>query len=215
MQDQRRERVRLVVVSVMFIVTLTVTMLSDNDGWRSWREHDDSSRYTGSRFFANIGQASFDTNVAYLGRSRIWAIGPLETVHMSYETSRHYSIDSHVGEAEWNATLPTGGAIVYLGPHREPFTISMFHQLRCLNIVRTAILDTRSERPRHRTRHVQGHVNHCMNYLRQMVLCRMDTTLESVRATLGRGITVWDMTHTCKDWTAVYEAAERNHRDHS
>lgn len=131
-------------------------------------------------------------------------------VFMTFEDTYHYSINTTISELEWNSTLPTGGAVVFLGPHRKPFTVSVFHQLRCLNIVRMAILQV------HQGVLLGGRgdggelVNHCMNYLRQMVLCRTDTTLETVRAITGRGITVWDITHTCKDWETVYEAAEKN-----
>ena len=145
---------------------------------------------------------------------RTWQIGPLDSVHMSYENSRHYSIDDPIGELEWNSTLPTGGAVIYLGPQRTPFTVSLFHQLRCLNIVRAGIVNHHSTNNNIHNDSMQDWalITHCMNYLRQMILCHMDVTMESVRTTVGRGITVWDITHTCKDWSVVYQAAERNYR---
>ncbi|KAK7688204.1 hypothetical protein QCA50_008574 [Cerrena zonata] len=201
MQGRRRERIGLAVASLMLIVTMMLTLLAaESDGVRdTWRGHErSSSQYT---YFAN-------------DYPRTWEIGALETIHMSYEDSQHYSIETPLGGAEWNMTLPTGGTIVYLGSQHRPFTVSMFHQLRCLNIIRTAILENHNDSSSHHTKQTQSLVNHCMNYLRQMVLCRTDTTLESVRTTVGRGITVWDITHTCRDWTTVYEAAERNSREH-
>lgn len=132
---------------------------------------------------------------------------------MSYENTIHYSIETSTGSAEWNATLPVGGAAIHLGPDCQPFTVSVFHQLRCLNIVREAITAIRdgssTDVPR------PDLVNHCMNYLRQMVLCRTDTSLESLRTINGLGVTVWDITHKCRDWETVYREAERNHIEYA
>jgi len=43
-----------------------------------------------------------------------------------------------------------------------------------------------------------------MNYLRQMVLCRADVTLESGRDPVGPGAVVSDITHVCRDWNVVW-----------
>ena len=107
-------------------------------------------------------------------------------VFMTFEDTHHYSINTTISEFEWNTTLPAEGAVVFLGPHRRPFTVSVFHQLRCLNIVRMAILQVHQGVLLGSRGDGGELVNHCMNYLRQMVLCRTDTTLETVRATTGR-----------------------------
>ena len=130
---------------------------------------------------------------------------------MSYENTIHYAPNTSLGEIEWNYTLPRGGAVVHLGPDCRPFTVSMFHQLRCLNIVRAAIIKSHDGDPLDLQR--RKLVDHCMNYLRQMILCRMDTTLEPLRAIHTRGVAVWDITHVCKDWSMVYKEAERNYNE--
>ena len=153
--------------------------------------------------------------VAYRGRDypRVWELPPLAPVHLSHEDSVHYSIDTDLGVAEWNATLPSGGAVIHLGPDGRPFTVSMFHQLRCLDIIRDVIvdfyLDTSPDAKPKKPKLVQ----HCMNYLRQTVMCRGDLHLETVRAPSGPQVTVSAVTHSCKDWTVVYEAAEKNYRE--
>ncbi|OJT06640.1 hypothetical protein TRAPUB_2498 [Trametes pubescens] len=142
---------------------------------------------------------------------RTWPLPPLRTARLSHEDSFHYALDTELGIAEWNATLPSGGAVLRLGPDRRPFTLSMFHQLRCLNILRDTLVTLYHDRSAGmgpgRTRLAE----HCMNYLRQTVICRADLRLESVRAASGPQVTVSDITHTCKDWTAVYGAAEDNY----
>lgn len=133
---------------------------------------------------------------------------------MSREDSVHYSIDTPAGDAEWNATLPSGGVLLHLGPSFHPFSLSMLHQLRCLNIVREVLVTVYADDAHSLRAPKLALGRHCMNYLRQMVLCRADLRLEPVRAGKGSGLTESDVTHTCKDWTAVYEAAEANHQEY-
>lgn len=49
------------------------------------------------------------------------------------------------------------------------------------------------------------HLQHCMNYIRQMVLCGADLTHESAESE-GVGVT-----HTCRDWNAAYETVNDNY----
>jgi hypothetical protein len=81
--------------------------------------------------------------------------------------------------------------------------VSMFHQMHCLQKIRSAI--------------VQGdaghHVRHCLNLLRQAVLCASDTTLDpmnQVNGTDGLGVV-----HVCRDWEKVYEFVEENQLRHN
>lgn len=152
---------------------------------------------------------------AYRGRDypQEWPIAPLDVVHLSHEDSVHYSIDTPIGVAEWNATLPSGGALLYLGPDLRPFTLGMFHQLRCLNIIREVIVDFYADDSPEAQIKKPVLARHCMNYLKQTVLCRADMRLESVRAPKGHQMTVSDITHTCRDWTPLYKAAERNYEE--
>ncbi|TFK40273.1 hypothetical protein BDQ12DRAFT_697670 [Crucibulum laeve] len=124
------------------------------------------------------------------------------------ENSVHYAIDTALGISEWNTTLPSNGGLIYLGKDFRPFSISMFHQIRCLNIIREAVATRNAQRLTTKPTVI---VHHCTNYLRQMVLCRANTRLESVRRPVGPHVTNPYVTHTCKDWTVVYNEAERNY----
>lgn len=140
-----------------------------------------------------------------------WDIPPLKNVQITIENSVHFALDSPLGSLEWNSTLPSGGGFLYLGENLEQFSISTFHQLRCLDIVRQGLVKFRNEG---RRRTPDDLVHHCMNYLRQMILCRSDMRLEHGRH-LSRGIAVSDVTHsTCKDWGPVFKAAEDNYRNY-
>ncbi|KZV85749.1 hypothetical protein EXIGLDRAFT_681570 [Exidia glandulosa HHB12029] len=124
------------------------------------------------------------------------------------EDTVHYAHDTALGLIEWNSTLPLGGGMLHLGPHQRLFSVSMFHQLRCLDVIGRELLE-RSETavPAEPT----ALARHCMNYLRVMVLCRSDTRLESAYNIVGPRIVTSSITHTCNDWSAVYAAAEDNH----
>ena len=62
-----------------------------------------------------------------------WLLPPLADARLFHEDSVHYALDTPTGKAAWKATLPRGGAVVHLGPDARPFTVSMFHQLHCLD----------------------------------------------------------------------------------
>ncbi|KAI0719394.1 hypothetical protein C8T65DRAFT_54244 [Cerioporus squamosus] len=151
----------------------------------------------------------------YRGRDypRAWLLPPLAPVHLSHEDSVHYSLETDLGVAEWNATLPSGGAVIHLGPDGRPFTVSMFHQLRCLDIIRDVVVEYYLDSSPDARPGNHKLVQHCMNYLRQTAMCRGDLHIETVRAPSGPTVTVSAVTHSCKDWTAVYKAAEENYRE--
>ena len=152
----------------------------------------------------------------YLGHDypQTWGLPPLDAVHMPLENTVHYTPDTPAGIAEWSTTLPSGGGLLHLGPAKRPFSISMFHQLRCLGILRGTLVRElqRKHLPAPVDSDLDPLVRHCMGYIRQMVLCRSELRLESVRSPFTNRATISDVTHTCRDWSAVYDAAEENYQ---
>ena len=151
---------------------------------------------------------------AYEGNDypREWSLPPLETVRIAYEDSVHYAVDTPRGRAEWNSTLPSGGATVRLGPRGREFTVSLFHELRCLDVIRDALVGILTDADGDARPDGAGTLaRHCMNYVRQMVQCRADLRLESIRVPVGAKKAVSDVSHTCRDWSAVHAAAEENY----
>ncbi|KAI0371490.1 hypothetical protein BV20DRAFT_1112525 [Pilatotrama ljubarskyi] len=146
----------------------------------------------------------------YEGVSPVWNIGPLRQVAMYFEPTVHYQLNSTEADAEWAALTPLNGGIVYAGSERKPYLLSIFHQLRCLDVLRRAYISLRpADAPGNST------ALHCFNYIRQMVLCRSDTVLEPVWDTEGpHAVQPW-RTLTCKDWHRVYEAHAQNMHNHS
>lgn len=124
-----------------------------------------------------------------------------------------------LADEDWKAIMPKSqGATTAEDGHF--ITISMFHQLECLNIVReqltSAALNRSAEMPRAETcpkmaRTRWDLTQHCMNYLRQMVLCHSHTALETIRSTVGPGIVDWSKSrYICRDWSVVY-SQQRKH----
>jgi hypothetical protein len=76
----------------------------------------------------------------------------------------------------------------------------MFHQMHCLQRIRSALVHGD---PSHHTRH-------CINLLRQTVLCASDTTLDPLNAANGKGTDGLGVVHVCRDWQKVYDFVEEN-----
>ncbi|KZT10490.1 uncharacterized protein LAESUDRAFT_673257 [Laetiporus sulphureus 93-53] len=130
----------------------------------------------------------------------------LDTVAMTFNNSDHYTISlNQRAPSEWLSLtkFPKGNATVRLGSNGREFGISMFRQLDCLNTLRKALI--------HRAPDKQS--GHCLNYMRQAVLCASDITLDpllvdpdgKMRSTDGVGVD-----HVCKDWTQVYAFVNAN-----
>lgn len=103
-----------------------------------------------------------------------------------------------------------GDGLVYLGEHKRPFTVSMFHQMRCLDVIREELVRERvgdSDVPSPLTRH-------CLNYVRQMVLCRGDMHLEAFQYPNNKDPIDKEGLYECRDWEAVYDAARRNQAEY-
>ena len=123
---------------------------------------------------------------------------------MVVEESVHYPITDPEAMDEWLYNSPFGMGSVRLGPNNRGFFISMFHELHCLRLMRTALAST--PKPS-----LIDHSFHCLNYLRESALCTSDTTLEPGDF-MQRDFTVDRLgaTHICRDWDAIYEDVRIN-----
>ncbi|KAI0043709.1 hypothetical protein FA95DRAFT_1609156 [Auriscalpium vulgare] len=142
---------------------------------------------------------------------RRWDIGELDSVIMPSEETVHYEVYGSTSNAEWHSLFPDHGTL-HLGPQRRPYSISMFHQLRCLGIYRHELVRTHSPNATYIAKGEEL-TRHCLNYLRQMALCRLDTTLLPL---VGhpKPHPAPDM-HVCKDWEKVYAEVEKNQREYA
>jgi hypothetical protein len=94
------------------------------------------------------------------------------------------------------------------------FGLSVFHQLHCLRALRDLVREQKIGVP---SRHWGGpdHLEHCLNMIRQGIMCSADTTLEwplYVKEGFGSDgpITGEGITHECKNWDSVMNFAVTN-----
>ncbi|KAF5329113.1 hypothetical protein D9758_017950 [Tetrapyrgos nigripes] len=106
---------------------------------------------------------------------------------------------------EWKSLFP-GDGLIRIGDNREVFTTSMFHQLRCLDILRARVVEVRRAKQSVVQPIADPLTTHCINYLREIVLCNMDSHLYAVVGGVPHN-------YICRDWERVYEALEKNQRE--
>ncbi|THH08336.1 hypothetical protein EW146_g9027 [Bondarzewia mesenterica] len=126
----------------------------------------------------------------------------LEPVLLTVEESTHYPLAGADALKQWASTAPRSIGYVRLGAPQRTLCVSMFHQLHCLRALRLRIDEGVGS---------LAHAQHCLNYLRQMVLCSPDLTLEPFDP-LKRDFEVQrtGATHECRDWRTVYAEIDRN-----
>ncbi|KAJ7635710.1 hypothetical protein DFH06DRAFT_661253 [Mycena polygramma] len=133
--------------------------------------------------------------------SPVWDLGPLNQVLMDVHNTENYQLSGSQADAQWEALIPASGGLVRVGPHNELFMVSMYHQLRCLDIIRRDYIAGVNGK-----NGTDSSTRHCINYIRQMVLCRGDTRLEPMvnffKENNIRG------SRTCSDWTQVYKSSQ-------
>ena len=100
----------------------------------------------------------------------------------------------------------------------ESYGVSVFHQLHCLNAIRSQLESPDKAQEdhghnKHSAHHDELHVKHCLDYLRQSLMCAGDMSLESAAKDKdGKPTAItngWGAIHTCKVWDEVFDYTER------
>ncbi|KAH9021763.1 hypothetical protein EDB84DRAFT_520829 [Lactarius hengduanensis] len=129
-------------------------------------------------------------------RTSDWRIHYFSPRPMSIEDTKQYQLSNP--DPEWAALVPGNGTL-YLGLPMLVPQVSLFHQLRCSDVIRREIVDAL---PQEMTRD-------CLNYLRHMVICDTDLTVQ------GRGFEaeVRAETKQCIKWGRVSRKLSELHHD--
>ncbi|KAI0658606.1 hypothetical protein C8Q70DRAFT_887584, partial [Cubamyces menziesii] len=137
----------------------------------------------------------------------IWPLPPTPNVALVVEDPVRYSIGGLDAREEWAASTPKGFGYIRLGPEHRAFAVSMYHQLHCLRLIRSGLAGDHSDA-------TMVHFGHCLNYLRQLILCNADLTLEPYDV-LDRDFAVKqdNSVHVCQDWHQAYDAMSSNWDD--
>lgn len=120
---------------------------------------------------------------------------------MRIDETKHYQLFSPEGVQEIKNLMPPSGHLVR-DIEGKLSTVALFHQLKCLNIIRENLV---SKIPG-----ATGDSKRCLNYLRNTVLCNSNTHLESVfhpsNMTVN-SLAVSPHDYRCRDWEKVYREA--------
>lgn len=113
-------------------------------------------------------------------------------------------------ENGWTALFPDSQSVTTRSPSspatRRPKHISAFHQLHCLSILRDTIGAYRHNKDPKRDAH--GHTEHCLDYIRQALMCCADSTIEWPVLKQHDGhvhgdVNGYGVTHQCRDWDGL------------
>ncbi|KAI0325186.1 hypothetical protein GY45DRAFT_1330667 [Cubamyces sp. BRFM 1775] len=140
---------------------------------------------------------------------------------------------------EWGTIFPSNDGFVPVGPAHlnRTFHLSFVHQLHCLDVFRVAYA-LPDDAPasgnegfdygaaqgggQGEGHHAEGrragfahHVEHCLRFMRQTVLCQADTTLDDAGVEWKGGhweyySTGYGAVHRCRDWTALRRYLEEH-----
>ncbi|KAF7864304.1 uncharacterized protein EAF02_010272 [Botrytis sinoallii] len=136
----------------------------------------------------------------------------LDTLLQTFEYNRTFGEPpSNVSDEAWRSVFPSHGGFFKhprLAPERSAF--SVYHQLHCLNSLRIGVWSVYNEHNKHSTMELEhehesgfmmspSHLRHCIDLLRQSIMCRPDLTVEKKNEELG-GVTGFGTEHQCKNW---------------
>ncbi len=146
---------------------------------------------------------------AYIGDDypEHWPLPHTDPVALVVEDSAHYPILGPDAREEWASSTPKGFGYVRLGPEHRAFSVSMFHEYHCMRVLRDGLAG--NYRPQTVT-----HIGHCLVYLREMILCAPDLTLEPYDP-LDRDFAAERVgaAHVCNDWRQAYDGSSDNWDD--
>lgn len=99
----------------------------------------------------------------------------------------------------------------------EGFGIAVMHQLHCVAVFKHTLLTFEETGVLYEEVDDRDHLHHCVEILRQAIMCRADLTLENPGPTTAyRAIlTGWGNTHLCRDWDSVVNAVNNHAIKHS
>ncbi|RDW58246.1 hypothetical protein BP6252_13657 [Coleophoma cylindrospora] len=149
----------------------------------------------------------------------------LNRVPVTFEYDQRFvEAPSNVTDALWDSLFPdNGGFFGHPSLEQTPVEFAVYHQLHCLYGLRNAFWAMRNgmqsgEGQSHSGEHSENHyshaggvsdshMGHCLDYIRQSLMCVADTTIEvAVKAPGGRaGVRGWGTQHMCGDYQQLGE----------
>jgi hypothetical protein len=143
-----------------------------------------------------------------------------ESVPLTFQNSNTSAISGPAADAEWASFMPFNNGFLTqsIGSDTIQFSISAFHAMHCLetmrrlmeiqfNVASTVTIEKVRSNPADRSFY---HIHHCLIYLRNMVTCDADPTLEhDIIFPNGTEMMRGDeVTHTCRDYKALFDMSD-------
>lgn len=99
------------------------------------------------------------------------------------------------------------------GDGTQDYDLSMFHQLHCLDTIRHGYYAASGNKSDHSIlhnhKHLNRHIGHCFDYLRQGIQCAGDLALEWASPS-GGAVVGWGVSHQCVNYEQVLQWVEKN-----
>lgn len=198
MLNNRREYpVHLIMMASLAIASIALTGIIFKATFS--RENSNAQRFSQTRTLSS------QKNFTFMGDDFPESLLPdVGKVRFVVEESVRFALDLPETKTEWLSTSPPGTGHVGLGIENRAFFVAMFHELHCLRLFQAALTGQNDE----------AHTHHCLNYLRQWILCQADLTLEA-----GDFITRdfeqqrVGAAHVCRDWGEIYDSVAVNWKD--
>ncbi|MCJ1301985.1 hypothetical protein MMC08_004786, partial [Hypocenomyce scalaris] len=138
-------------------------------------------------------------------------------VSITFVDGGEFTRNDSYGDQLWNGLVPIGAGYIRVPNPRqfnlppsealeddgsgyaEMYQASVVHQLHCMGVLRNYTRAYETGLPIPSGGHL--HVRHCIEYVRQAILCTADTTLEQANA--GGAFNAQGAVHQCRDWNLV------------
>ena len=125
------------------------------------------------------------------------------------------SLNDTKGDSEWSSILFYSGAgRVTFGEEQRAFIPSSFHQFHCLRGLQRSIVFPGDRADVNSLKLPDEHVKHCLNYIRQTLLCNPTYTLERgdfMEGSFEPGSLGSDL--VCLDWEVVFSEMDRRYTE--
>ncbi|EGX44777.1 hypothetical protein AOL_s00188g115 [Orbilia oligospora ATCC 24927] len=109
-------------------------------------------------------------------------------------------------EKAWKSLIPTTplpeSLVSQDTTHKGQFAVSSFHQLHCLHMVVKSYFSALGSHD-----HDVVHTKHCLEYLRNSIVCSADSALEPWKKELN-GVDGFGNVHMCRDFEGLFKWAE-------
>ncbi|ATZ57876.1 hypothetical protein BCIN_15g03970 [Botrytis cinerea B05.10] len=136
----------------------------------------------------------------------------LPTISQTFHYNRTFAeIPSDTSNKAWESLFPPhGGFFDISGVSSQRSTLSIFHQLHCLDGIRHnywnlyLAMHSNISYNENSMREMSSpsHIRHCIDLLRQSLMCSADTTLE-VKEEHVNGVHGFGVLHKCSDWDVL------------